>query len=159
MRQPASCASQEADSDGGRTKVIQERIRSALKESGPFCLGGAPRPTPLKPKSLSSSSSNSSLNGLVINEEDGEMKIQERGRRGIRCQDSRSLLDCMKETVDEMRRRSVTFQITTPHADEPSPDSSRPLFAPVTSNLRRLLFQPELREVEDDEVRTQTGTF
>ena len=62
-------------------------------------------------------------------------------------EDTRSLLDRMKETVDEMRRRrSVALRITTPHAEELSP---RPLLSPVTPNLRRPLFQPELREVVD----------
>ena len=56
----------------------------------------------------------------------------------------------MKETVSEMRRRrSIALRITrftTPHAEELFP---RPLFALVTPNLRRPLFQPELREVVD----------
>ena len=125
-------------------KAIQERRRSALKETGPFFLGGAPGLSPMKPKSASSSSSNSPMKGLVIYEEDGEMK----GKSGEEEEeDARSLLDRMKETVDEMRRRrSVASRITTPHAEGLSP---RPLFAPVTPNLRRPLFQPELREVVD----------
>ena len=126
-------------------KAIQERRRSALKESGPFFLGGAPGLSPVKPKSSSSSSSNSPMKGLIIYEEDGEMK--EKSGEEEEEEDARSLLDRMKETVDEMRRRrSVASRITTPRAEGLSP---RPLFAPVTPNLRRPLFQPELREVVD----------
>ena len=125
-------------------KAIQERRRSALKESGPFFLGGAPGLTPVKPKSSSSSSSNSPMKGLTIHEEDGEMKDKSGEEEE---EDTRSLLDRMKETVDEMRRRrSVASRITTPCAEGLSP---RPLFAPVTPNVRRPLFQPELREVVD----------
>ena len=137
-------------------KAIQERRRSALKESSSFFLGGAPGLTPVKPKSSSSSSSTSPMKGLIIHEEEGEMKDKSREEEE---EDVRSLLDRMKETVDEMRRRrSVASRITTPHAEELSP---RPLFAPVTPNLRRPLFQPELREVvdtikdESNEVRGQ----
>ena len=137
-------------------KAIQERRRSALKESGPFFLGGAPGLSPVKPKSSNSSSSNSPMKALIIYEEDGEMNDKNGGEEE---EDARSLLDRMKETVDEMRRRrSVTSRITTPHAEGLSP---RPLFAPVTPNLRRPLFQPEVREVvdsiedESNEVREQ----
>ena len=135
-------------------KAIQERRRSALKESDSFFLGGAPGLTPVKPKSSSSSSSNSPMKGLVIHEED-ETKDKSGEEEE---EDARSLLDRMKETVDEMRRRrSVAFRITIPHAEELSP---RPLFAPVTPNLRRPLFQPEIPEVdtiedESNEVREQ----
>jgi hypothetical protein len=125
-------------------KAIQERRRSALKESGPFFLGGAPGLSPVKPKSSSSSSSNSPMKGLIIYEEDDEMKDKSGEEEE---EDARSLLDRMKETVDDMRRRrSVASRITTPHAEGLSP---RPLFAPVTPNLRRPLFQPELHEVVD----------
>ena len=125
-------------------KAIQERRRSALKESGPFFLGGAPGLSPVKPKSSNSSSSNSPMKGLIIYEEDDETKDKGEDEEE---EDARSLLDRMKETVDEMRRRrSVASRITTPHAEGLSP---RPLFAPVTPNLRRPLFQPELREVVD----------
>ena len=137
-------------------KAIQERRRSALKESGPFFLGGAPGLSPVKSKSSSSSSSSSPMKGLTIYEDDGEMKDKSGEEEE---EDARSLLDRMKETVDEMRRRrSVASRITTPHAEGLSP---RPLFAPVTPNVRRPLFQPELHEVvdslEDDsnEVREQ----
>ena len=125
-------------------KAIQERRRSALKEPSSFFLGGAPGLTPVKPKSSSSSSSTSPMKGLVIHEEDDEMKDKSEEEEE---EDVRSLLDRMKETVDEMRRRrSIALRITTPHAEELSP---RPLIAPVTPNLRRPLFQPELREVVD----------
>ena len=126
-------------------KAIQERRRSALKESGPFFLGGAPGLSPVKSKSSSSSSSSSPMKGLIIYEDDGEMK--DKSGKEEEEEDARSLLDRMKETVDEMkRRRSVSSRITTPHVERLSP---RPLFAPVTPNVQRPLFQPELREVVD----------
>ena len=137
-------------------KAIQERRRSALKESGPFFLGGAPGLSPVKSKSSSSTSSNSPMKGLIIYEEDGEMKDKSEEEED----DARSLLDRMKETVDEMRRRrSVASRITTPHAEGLSP---RPLFAPVTPNLRRPLFQPEVmdsKKDESNEVREQEEPF
>ena len=93
---------------------------------------------------------------MVIHEEDGEIK----DKSGDEEEEyATSLLDRMKEVVDEMRRRrSVALRITTTHAKELSP---RPLFALVTPNLRCFIFQPELHEVEDtvedesNEVREQ----
>ena len=137
-------------------KAIQERRRSALKETGPFFPGGAPGLTPAKPKLSSGSSSpvkdssgshNFPMKGHIIHEGNGEIKdkdtVQENGEEE---EDARSLLDRMKETVDEMRRRrSVALRITTPHSDGLSP---HPLLAPMTTP-QRPLFQPELREVVD----------
>ena len=136
-------------------KAIQERRRSALKETGAFFPGGAPGLSPAKPKSSSRSSSpvkagssglyNSPMKGQIIHEEDGEMKgkgtVQEDKEDE---EDTRSLLDRMKETVDGMRRRrSVAFGIT--------PDAQRlgllrPLFVPVTTP-QPPLFQSEYRDV------------
>ena len=140
-------------------KAIQERRRSALKEPPPFFPGGAPGMTPSKPKSSSRSSSpikrgslelhNSPMKGHIIHEEDGEMSDKGAGQedKAEEEEDTRSLLDRMKETVDQMRRRrSVALGITTTRAAEGP--SSRPLFAPVTTP-QRPLFQPELREVMD----------
>ena len=139
-------------------KAIQESRRSALKEIGPFFPGGAPGMSPAKPQSSSRSSSpvkvgptrlyNSPMKGYTIHEEDGEMKDKSTIQEDKEEEDTRSLLDRMKETVDGMRRRrSVALGITTPRA-EGLP--SRSLFAPVTTP-QRPLFQPELREVVDSE--------
>ena len=77
-------------------KAIQERRRSALKESGSFFLGGAPGLTPMKPKPSSSSSPNSPMKRLIIDGEDAEMK----DKRGEEEEEAvESLLDRMKETV------------------------------------------------------------
>ena len=138
-------------------KAIQERRRSALKETDSFFPGGAPGLTPAKPKSSSGSSSpvkgslglyNSPMKGHIIHEEDDEMKDKGTVQENTEAEeeDVRSLLDRMKETVDDMRRRrSVALRITTPHAQGLSPG---PLLAPVATP-QRPLFQPELREVVD----------
>jgi hypothetical protein len=148
-------------------KAIQERRRSALKETGSFFPGGAPGLTPAKPKSSSGSSSpvkgssglyNSPMKGHIIHEEDGEMKDKGTVQENTEAEeeDVRSLLDRMKETVDDMRRRkSVALRITTPYGL-----SSGPLLTPVATP-QRPLFQPESREVvdsigdESDEVKEQ----
>lgn len=134
-------------------KAIQERRRSALKETGPFFPGGVPGLTPAKPKSSNRSSSpiklgssyNSPMKRIIIHEEDGEVEDKGTVRQNEEEEeDTRSLLERMKETVDEMkRRRSVALQVTTPHADGLSP---RPQFSPVITPQP---FQPELREVVD----------
>ena len=139
----------------GERKAIQERRRSALKETGSFFFGVAPGLTPAKSKSSSSSSSpvkessglyNSSMKGHIIHEEDDEIKdegiVQEdkEEKEDVRC-----LLDRMKETVDEMRRRRSVVLRVAPHTEGLSP---HPLLAPVATP-QRPLFQPELHQMVD----------